>query len=92
MQLAQRAVEERDFALAKQLLQQHLPPMDVAKKTFIDLRRFEWYHLWKVCHEHWVDSFRTREAGKECANPCERNASRRDAAFASCRFRPLQQA
>ncbi len=65
MQLAQRAIDERDFSLAKQLLQQHLPPQVPEPEPAPDFRRFEWFYLWKVCHENWIDGMRPSTAVRQ---------------------------
>ncbi len=45
MNLAQKALANRNVLLAKQLLEEHLPSPGQE-----DLRGFEWRYLWKKCH------------------------------------------
>ncbi len=51
MNNVQRALDDGDALLAKQLLEQHLPAQGQE-----DVRGFEWRYLWKRCHDGLVNT------------------------------------
>jgi WD40 repeat protein len=49
MNLAMQAWNEGNLARARELLDRHRPVPGVP-----DVRGFEWYHLWRLCHADWL--------------------------------------
>jgi len=55
--LAQQAWETENFARMEELLDTHVP-----KTGQKDLRSFEWYYLWRLCHPTHPALFTLRHA------------------------------